>query len=288
MLKNLIETMRPRQWTKNFVIFAGLVFDRQLFVASSALRVLAAFFLFCLVSGLTYTINDIIDLKADRHHPQKCHRPIASGRLSLRHAVVFVILLSLVAFSAAFLLSWKFGLICITYTLLMLAYSKWLKHIMLVDVMVIAIGFLLRVFAGISVIEVTFFSPWLFFLTALLALFLGFGKRFAELRLLEGSAGEFRKVLDGYSIPLLNQYLEVMLASILITYMLYSFSAHPQGPTYTMMLTTPFVFFGIFRYMYLIQNSDTTSTPEEVLLKDHPLQAAILLWVVAVMLILYL
>jgi len=170
----------------------------------------------------------------------------------------------------------------------MLAYSKWLKHIMLVDVMVIAIGFLLRVFAGISVIEVTFFSPWLFFLTALLALFLGFGKRFAELRLLEGSAGEFRKVLDGYSIPLLNQYLEVMLASILITYMLYSFSAHPQGPTYTMMLTTPFVFFGIFRYMYLIQNSDTTSTPEEVLLKDHPLQAAIFLWVVAVMLILYL
>jgi len=252
------------------------------------LRVLAAFFIFCMVSGLTYTINDIIDLKADRQHPQKCHRPIASGRLPLKYAVTLVLVLSVLSFSAAFFLSWKFGLICVGYTLLMLAYSKWLKHIMIVDVMVIATGFLLRVLAGINVISVTFFSPWLFILTALLALFLGFGKRFAELRLLEGSAGEFRKVLNGYSIPLLNQYLVVMLASILITYMLYTFSAHPQGLTYTMMLTIPFVFFGIFRYMYLIQNFNTASTPEEVLLKDRPLQAAILLWSIAVMLILYL
>ncbi len=288
MLKNLLETLRPRQWTKNLVIFAGLVFDRQLFVATPALRVLAAFIIACMVSGLTYTINDIIDLKADRQHPQKCHRPLASGRLPLKAAVLLVILLALVSFSAAFVLSWKFGLICIAYTVLMLAYSKWLKHIMIVDVMVIAAGFLLRVLAGINVIDVTFFSPWLFILTALLALFLGFGKRFAELRLLEGSAGEFRKVLNGYSIPLLNQYLVVMLASILITYMLYTFSAHPQGISYTMMLTIPFVFFGIFRYMYLIQNFNTASTPEEVLLKDRPLQAAILLWGLAVMLILYL
>ena len=263
MLKNLLETLRPRQWTKNLVIFAGLVFDRQLFVATPALRVLAAFIIACMVSGLTYTINDIIDLKADRQHPQKCHRPLASGRLSLKAAVILVLLLAITSFSGAFFLSWKFGLICVAYTLLMLAYSKWLKHIMIVDVMVIATGFLLRVLAGINVISVTFFSPWLFILTALLALFLGFGKRFAELRLLEGSAGEFRKVLNGYSIPLLNQYLVVM-------------------------LTIPFVFFGIFRYMYLIQNFNTASTPEEVLLKDHPLQAAILLWGLAVMLILYL
>jgi len=288
MLKNLIETLRPRQWTKNFVIFAGLIFDRQLFLVVPALRVLAAFGIFCLVSGLTYTINDIIDLKADRKHPQKCHRPLASGRLSLKQAIILAIFLALVGLSSAFLLSWKLGLICIAYTLLMLAYSKWLKHIMIVDVMVIAAGFLLRVLAGINVIQVSFFSPWLFILTALLALFLGFGKRFAELRLLEGNAGEFRKVLNGYSIPLLNQYLIVMLAAILITYMLYTFSAHPQGPSYAMMLTIPFVFFGIFRYMYLIQNFNTASAPEEVLLKDHPLQAAILLWGVAVTLILYL
>ena len=288
MLKSLVETLRPRQWTKNVVILAGIVFDRQLFLVSPALRVLTAFFLFCLVSGLTYTINDIIDLKADRQHPQKCHRPIASGRLPLKYAVTLVLVMSIVSFSAAFLLSWKFGLICIAYTLLMVAYSKWLKHIMIVDVMVIATGFLLRVLGGISVIQVTFFSPWLFILTALLALFLGFGKRFAELRLLEGSAGEFRPVLNGYSFPLLNQYLGVILGSILITYMLYTFSAYPQGPSYTMMFTIPFVFFGIFRYMYLIQNFNTASTPEEVLLKDRPLQAAILLWSLAVMLILYL
>ena len=288
MLKNLIETLRPRQWTKNFVIFAGLIFDAQLFSAVPAWRVMAAFGIFCLISGLTYTINDIIDLKADRQHPQKCHRPLASGRLPIKFAITMAIILALIGLSAAFFLSWKLGLICISYTLLMLAYSKWLKHIMIIDVMVIAVGFLLRVLAGLSVIQVTFFSPWLFILTTLLALFLGFGKRFAELRLLEGSAGEFRKVLDGYSIPLLNQYLIVMLASILITYMLYTFSAHPQGPSYAMMLTIPFVFFGIFRYMYLIQNFNTASAPEEILLKDRPLQAAILLWGLAVMLILYL
>lgn len=288
MLKNLVETLRPRQWTKNLVIFAGLIFDAQLFSTLPALRVLGAFIIFCLVSGLTYTINDIIDLRADRQHPQKCHRPLASGRLPIKFAVIQAIILALVGLSLAFFLSWKLGVICIGYTLLMLAYSKWLKHIMIVDVMIIAIGFLLRVLAGISVITVTFFSPWLFILTALLALFLGFGKRLAELRLLEGSAGEFRKVLNGYSIPLLNQYLIVMLASILITYMLYTFSAHPQGPSYAMMLTIPFVFFGIFRYMYLIQNFNTASAPEEILLKDRPLQAAILLWGLAVMLILYL
>jgi len=270
------------------VIFAGLVFDRQLFIPGSALHVLAAFILFCLVSGLTYTINDLIDLKADRQHPQKCHRPIASGRLSVKQAVMFVIFLGLFTFTMAFVLSWKLGLVCLAYTLLMLAYSKWLKQVMIIDVMVIAAGFLLRVFAGISVIKVTFFSPWLFLLTGLLALFLGLGKRLAELRLLEGNAGEFRKVLNGYSAPLLNQYLVVMLASILISYMLYTFSAWPQGHSYGMMITIPFVLYGILRYMYLIQNFNTASTPEEVLLKDRPLQAAIFLWGLAVLLILYL
>ena len=288
MIRPFIETLRPRQWTKNAVIFAGLVFDRQLFIPGSALHVLAAFILFCLVSGLTYTINDLIDLKADRQHPQKCHRPIASGRLSVKQAVMFVIFLGLFTFTMAFVLSWKLGLVCLAYTLLMLAYSKWLKQVMIIDVMVIAAGFLLRVFAGISVIKVTFFSPWLFLLTGLLALFLGLGKRLAELRLLEGNAGEFRKVLNGYSAPLLNQYLVVMLASILISYMLYTFSAWPQGPSYGMMITIPFVLYGILRYMYLIQNFNTASTPEEVLLKDRPLQAAIFLSGVAVLLILYL
>ena len=287
MLKTLLETLRPRQWTKNFVIFAGLVFDGQLFSTWPTLRVTAAFIIFCMVSGLTYTINDLLDLKADRQHPQKCHRPIASGRLPVKQAITFAVILALVSLSLAFLLSWQLGVICVAYTLLMLAYSKWLKHLMIVDVMVIATGFLLRVMAGISVIQVTNFSPWLFILTTLVALFIGFGKRLAELKLLEGSAGEFRKVLDGYTVPILNQYLVVILSSILITYMLYTFSAHPQGPSYAMMLTIPFVFYSIFRYMYLIQSSNAASAPEEVLLKDRPLQAAILLWGLTVILVLY-
>jgi len=287
MLKTLLETLRPRQWTKNFVIFAGLVFDGQLFSTWPTLRVTAAFIIFCMVSGLTYTINDLLDLKADRQHPQKCHRPIASGRLPVKQAITFAVILALVSLSLAFLLSWQLGVICVAYTLLMLAYSKWLKHLMIVDVMVIATGFLLRVMAGISVIQVTNFSPWLFILTTLVALFIGFGKRLAELKLLEGSAGEFRKVLDGYTVPILNQYLVVILSSILITYMLYTFSAHPQGPSYGMMLTIPFVFYSIFRYMYLIQSSNAASAPEEVLLKDRPLQAAILLWGLTVILVLY-
>ncbi len=288
MLKVYLETLRPRQWPKNLVIFAGLIFDRQLIYIVSTGRVAAAFIIFCLVSGLTYTINDILDVKADRQHPQKCRRPIASGRLPLKKAIPFTIALALISLSLAFILSWKLGLICVTYTLLMLAYSKWLKHILIVDVMVISTGFLLRVMAGISVIQVTNFSPWLFILTTLVALFLGFGKRLAELKLLEGSAGEFRKVLDGYTVPLLNQYLVVILASILITYMLYTFSAHPQGPSYAMMLTIPFVFYSIFRYMFLIQNSSVASAPEEVFLNDRPIQVAILLWGITVILVLYL
>ncbi|MFZ3070913.1 MAG: decaprenyl-phosphate phosphoribosyltransferase [Anaerolineaceae bacterium] len=287
MLKNVIETMRPKQWIKNLVIFAGIVFDRQLGQLQPMLRVLAATAIFCLISGLTYTINDTLDLEADRLHPQKRNRPIASGRLSIHHAKILALILALIAFPAAFALSTQFGWLCVIYTLLMLAYSKWLKKIMLIDVLVIAVGFVLRVAAGVVVIKVNYFSPWLFVLTTLLALFLGFGKRLSELKLLENQAGEHRKVLDGYTIPLLNQYLSVMLSAILITYCLYTFSAHPDGGHYAMMLTIPFVFYGIFRYMYIIQNSNLAAAPEEVLLRDRPLIIAIVLWALSATIVLY-
>lgn len=158
---------------------------------------LLATLIFCLVSGLTYTINDILDVQVDRLHPQKKNRPIASGRLSNQHAILLAVILALIAFPAAFMLSVNFGWVCLAYTLLILAYSKWFKKIVILDVMIIAIGFVLRVIAGVVVIKVNYFSPWLFLITTLLAIFLGFGKRLAELKLLDNHASEHREVLSG-------------------------------------------------------------------------------------------
>lgn len=287
MIKALIETLRPRQWTKNLVIFAGLIFDGQFLQLTPFLRVLLAALLFCLVSGVTYTINDLLDLDADKLHPQKRNRPLASGRLGKRTAIIFIIVLSAISLAGGYLLSPNLALIFVAYTLLILAYSLWLKKIMILDVLVIASGFVLRVLAGISVITVAYFSPWLFVLTTLLAMYLAFGKRLAELKLLETDAVNHRKTLDGYTVPLLNQYIMVILTAILITYTFYTFSAHPGQSNYAMMLTLPFVVYGIFRYLYLIQSDLTTSSPEEVLLKDRPLQIAIALWGLSVIAIIY-
>ena len=287
MLKALIDTLRPRQWTKNLVIFAGLIFDGQFLQPMPFLRVLAAALLFCLVSGVTYTINDLLDIEADKMHPQKCNRPIASGRLSKKTAIGVVIFLSVVSLVGGYLLSPQLALIFIVYTLLILAYSLWFKKVMILDVLIIAAGFVLRVLAGLSVIKVAYFSPWLFVLTTLLAMYLAFGKRLAELKLLETNAVSHRKTLDGYTVPLLNQYILVTLTAILITYTFYTFSAHAGQSSYAMMLTLPFVVYGIFRYLYLIQSDLITSSPEEVLLKDHPLQIAIGLWGLSVLAIIY-
>lgn len=282
-----IETLRPRQWTKNVVIFAGLIFDGQFLQAYPFLRVLAATLLFCLVSGITYTINDLIDIEADRLHPTKKNRPIASGRLGKKQAITYVIILSIFSLLASYLLSPRLSLILVAYTLLFLAYSLWLKKILIVDVLVIAVGFVLRVLAGLSVIQANQFSPWLLILTSLLAAYLGFGKRLGELKLLESNAGSTRKTLEGYTIPLLNQYIQIIISAILITYTLYTFSAHSEQPSYAMMLTIPFVVYGIFRYLYLLQNETLTAAPEEVLLKDRPLQIAVLLWGLMVIVIIY-
>jgi 4-hydroxybenzoate polyprenyltransferase len=288
MVVAFIETLRPKQWIKNLVIFAGLVFDGQLRRVNPFLTVLAAFILFCLVSGITYTINDLLDLEADRKHPHKSHRPLASGRLPTRCAIILVAILALLAFPVSFLLNPLFGAICVGYTLLMLAYSKWLKHIMLIDVMVIALGFVIRVVAGVVVITVEFFSPWLLILTTFLALYLGFGKRLSELKLLEGTAVEHRKVLDGYTQPLLNQFMSIISSAILITYVFYTFNAHPDQNHYTMMVTIPMVLYGIFRYMVILQTSTDAANPEEVILHDRPLQISIALWALSIFLILYL
>ncbi len=185
MLKALFKTMRPRQWaTKNIFIFAALVFDKQLFVVDSFLRTLAGFALFCLISSSVYIFNDLADLEADRQHPEKKNRPIASGRLPVSVAWTAGILLTAITLVIGYLLAPSFGYVISLYFLLNLAYSKWLKHVAILDVLIISAGFVLRVGAGVTLIEVERFSPWLYVVMTLLSLFLGFGKRRAELALL--------------------------------------------------------------------------------------------------------
>jgi 4-hydroxybenzoate polyprenyltransferase len=288
MLSGLIRSMRPRQWTKNVFVFAALVFDKQLLIPESFVRTLAGFVLFCLVSSSVYIFNDIADIDADREHPQKRHRPIASGRLPLSVAWIAGIVLVLVALVGAYLLSEAFALVVAAYFLLNIAYSKWLKHVLIVDVLVLAAGFVLRVDAGVRLIHVERFSPWLYVVMTLLALYLGFGKRRAELALLSHDAASHRKVLQGYTIRLLDQYILIVTGMTIIGYALYTFSAPNVPANHSMMLTIPFVVYAIFRYLYLIEVENSGGEPEEILLTDRPFQVSMLLWAIAVVMVFYL
>ena len=287
MLTALLKTMRPRQWPKNVFIFAALVFDKQLFVLASFLNTLAGFALFCLISSSVYIFNDLADVEADRQHPEKKNRPIASGKLPLGAAWVAGILLVAVAVIFGFLLAPRFAGVLAVYFLINLAYSKWLKHVAILDVLIIAAGFVLRVGAGVTLIHVERFSPWLDVVMTLLALFLGFGKRRAELALLAHGAGSHRKVLDGYTLPLLDQYIMIVSGTTIVAYSLYTFSAPNVPANHSMMLTIPFVVYTIFRYLYLIEVKQAGGAPEEVLLSDRPFQAAMFLWALTVVVIFY-
>jgi 4-hydroxybenzoate polyprenyltransferase len=290
MLKALIRSMRPRQWAKNAVIFAALVFDRQLRLDNlpAVLRTFAGFVIFCILSGVVYIINDIADVEADRQHPDKRNRPIASGVLPVRVALAAAIILLVILIPLSYLLSPAFALVALSYFMLNLAYSKWLKHIPLLDVLAIALGFVLRVAAGITLIHVARFSPWLYIVVTLGSLYIGFGKRRSELALLAEGANAHRPVLDGYTLPLLDQYITIVSGTTIIAYSLYTFSAPNLPANHLMMLTIPFVLYGIFRYLYLIQVKHSGGAPEDVLLSDRPLQITIFLWGVAVLLIFYL
>jgi len=288
MLTALIKTMRPRQWvTKNVFIFAAIVFDKQLLVVDSFLRTLAGFALFCLISSSVYIFNDIADVEADRQHPEKKNRPLASGKLPMSAAWTAGILLAAVTLGIGYWLAPSFGYVIGLYFLLNLAYSKWLKHIPIVDVLVISAGFVLRVGAGVTLIQVERFSPWLYVVMTLLSLFLGFGKRRAELALLAKGAGSHRKVLEGYTLPLLDQYIMIVSGTTIVAYSLYTFSAPNVPENHSMMLTIPFVVYTIFRYLYLIEVKHAGGAPEEILLSDRPFQIAMLLWAVTVLAIFY-
>ncbi len=289
MLLALLKEMRPRHWTKNVFLFAALVFDRQLTPSHlpQILRTLAGFIIFCLFSSVVYIINDIADVEADRLHPEKRNRPIASGKLPVSTASWFAIGLLVVIVPTSFLMSPAFGLVALAYFLINLAYSKWIKHVPLLDVFALASGFVLRVAAGVTLIQVERFSPWLYVVTTLFALYLGFGKRRAELALLAEGANSTRRVLDGYTLPLLDQFITIVSATTIITYSLYTFSAPNLPSNHAMMLTIPFVLYGVFRYLYLIQVTHRAGAPEEVLLSDRPLQLTILLWGISILLVFY-
>lgn len=289
MLSALIKTMRLRQWTKNGFIFFALIFDKQLFILEPFLKTLAGFFLFCLVSSAVYLFNDIADVEADRSHPEKQFRPIASGKLPVNVALFTAVLLTIIAVPLGYLLSPLFALILAAYLAINLLYSRWLKHVPILDVLIVSSGFVLRVAGGVALIyPVERFSPWLYMITILFSLYIGLGKRRAEMNLLAEDATAHRKVFDGYTIPLLDQYITIVSGMTIIAYSLYTFSAPNLPANHIMMLTIPFVVYGIFRYLQLIQTGHAAGAPDEVALKDRPLQVTVLLWGLTVIAIFYL
>ncbi len=288
MFKAFLNAMRPKQWSKNFFVFFAIVFDKQLFHIPALLHTLAGFASFCLLSSSVYIINDIFDIEVDKQHPVKKNRPLPSGALPVRFAAIGAFLLAIFSLGIAYFLSPTFFLIGMAYLLMNLAYSKWLKHVAILDVFIIAAGFILRVEAGVVLIVVERFSPWLYVVTTLGALYLGFGKRRAELALLTKQAGEHRKVLEGYSLPVLDQYITIVSAATILSYSLYTFSAPNLPENHSMMLTIPFVAYIIFRYLYLIQMTHNAGAPEEVLLTDRPIQASVAITILAILVIFYL
>ena len=256
----------------------------------SFLRVSASFVLLCLLSSAIYIINDIVDIESDRKHPKKRLRAIPSGQLPIPIAIAAAIVLLIVVIGVAFALNTGFAIILLAYLILHLLYSFRLKHIVILDVLSVTAGFVLRVAAGVAVIQVQAFSPWLYTCTALLALFLVIGKRRQELLQLAEKAGTIRVTLDSYNLPLLDDMLRMVMTGTLIAYLLYTIEAPSilLAGSNLALLTVPFVLYGLFRYMYLIHVKNEGSAPDEVLLRDRPLQVAIALWGLTFIAILYL
>ena len=269
------------------LIFAALVFDVKLFELRYLAQTVAGFALLCIVSGTVYVINDLADVENDRQHPRKRNRPLASGQLGTGMAFIAAILILLVALPLGFLLHPLFGAILTLYLLMQIAYSFWLKHVVIVDVMLIATGFLLRVAAGVPLVEAKRFSPWLYICMMLGALLVGFGKRRHELVLLKENANMHRQSLQEYNLSLLDHAISIVTASTLLAYALYTFSAEGLPPNHTMMLTIPFVLYAIFRYLYLIHVKGVGGAPEEIAFSDRPLQAAFILWGLSVVIVMY-
>ena len=279
----IFKTMRPRQWTKNLLVFAALIFSQNLSNLPMVSDATIAFIIFCLLSGSVYTLNDLLDVKQDRTHPKKSQRPLASGKLQPPIAIVSGSILVLLSLANAFWLNTNFGFIALGYFILQIAYSTALKHIVILDVLAVSIGFVLRAIAGAEVINVPI-SSWLLVCTILLALFLSLGKRRHEIILLEDNAADHRKILFEYSPALLDQMISVVTASTVVAYALYTMSAETinKFQTDNLKFTIPFVLYGIFRYLYLIHQKSEGGSPEKILLNDRPLLINIILYLLTV------
>ncbi len=290
---HLLRTMRPRQWIKNAFVFTALVFSEQRLWTQpdKVLLTLGAFAIFCMAASSIYLINDLVDIERDRAHPKKCHRPLASGKLSPLVAALAAVLLIGTALPGAYLLDPDFGFLTVVVSYIViqgLLYTYLLKQVVILDIMVIAAGFVLRAVAGVVVLDINI-TPWLLVCMGLLALFLGIGKRRHELVLLENGAGEHRRILEEYSVPMLDQMMSIVTASIIMAYSMTTFSAPvaPKEPYPVLLFTIPFVVYGIFRYLYLIYRRGEGGAPEDLVLKDLPLASSILLWGVTVLSLLF-
>lgn len=284
----LIRSLRPGQWTKNLIVFAALIFGHRLFDPAAVGRSLAAFLIFCVLSGVVYLINDVSDREADRAHPLKSQRPIAAGVVSPSAALAWAAVLGVAAVAGAVWLDLRLGLIAAAYLALFALYSRWLKHVVIVDVLAIAVGFAMRAAAGGVAIDVHV-SDWLLVCTMLLALFLGLSKRRQELTLLADRATGHRRILEEYNPYLLDQMIGVVTASTLVAYIIYCTSPDTieRFGTHLLVLTTPFPIYGIFRYLYLVHQRQGGGNPSEMLLNDRPLLGCVALWGLAVIAIIY-
>ena len=286
--KFLLIALRPHQWTKNLVVLAALIFAQKLFHWPSVIVATWAFLIFCVVSGAVYLLNDLVDLKKDRLHPVKRSRPIASGELSKQFSIFVGLILVFIGFFTAISLDIKFGITVIVYFLVMTAYCLVLKNIVIVDVLVVAMGFVLRAVAGAFAINVAV-SNWLLVCTLLLALFLALSKRRHELTLLLDEAAEHRSILGEYSSYLLDQMIAVVSASTLVTYGLYASAPETVAKFGTdgLIWTLPFVLYGILRYLYLVHRKAKGGSPTLVLLNDKPILVTVTLWAATVITVIY-
>ncbi len=285
--------IRPLQWNKNFILLAGVIFSRNMFRAELLLRSIAALAIFCLLSGAVYATNDVIDVERDRKHPTKRNRPVASGAISVGEAIIIAIISGSIGIILASRLGRGFFVVSASYLGLMLAYSFLLKNIVVLDVMVIAIGFVLRAMAGVEALvavePTVVMSPWLLVCTLFLALFLGFNKRRHEITQLADNASLHRTTLDEYSVEFLDAMIAVVSAATVIAYAIYTIwpATVQKFNTDKMIYTLPFVVFGLFRYMYLVLIGNKGGSPSEVLLEDIPLVIDILLWLLVAGLVIY-
>lgn len=287
-LKALIEILRPKQWIKNGFVFAGIIFSQNIFNFPYLIKTILAFISFCLISSSVYIINDIKDKEADKLHPKKRKRPLPSGRLKSWEAFIFFIFIFAGSIALALKIGYKFGYVVLSYFFLNLFYTLLLKKIVIVDILTIAFGFVLRALGGVVAINVDF-SPWLFISTLTLSIFLGLAKRRAELIGLEENAHKHRKTLKEYTLPFMDQLISISVASTLIAYSIYTVSPETISKFgREIMLTTVFVIYGLFRYLYLVYIKHEGDAPEKIVLKDKSLILGILLWGITAFLCIYL